>query len=218
MGISGWIIDAGMLWKFHQFVIIVLIWQKKQVRQYQPCYLSCSPGQKVAMFSFRSSYQTPFKEIGRKNDWLKTIVLWLFRWFSSTATKSAVWEWTTSVPSHPDPRRTCTQASVCLPILLSTGMSSQQPFAVLPAGGVFSSETSESRIREWNQRSRQLRNGELPIKYLWQHNEAGGKNSDRLNRLKLRDYGVKILLYWRKTRNCNTCCWMLQQLVSQGWK
>lgn len=165
------------------------------------------------MFSFSSSYQTPFKEIHRKNNWLKTIILCLFRWFSFTATKSAVWESTTSVPSHPDPRRTCTQASACLPIRLSTGTSSQQPFAVLPDGGAFSLETSESRIRERNQRSRQLRTGELPIKYLWQHNEAGGKNSDRLNSLKV--YWVKILLYWCNTRNCNTC-WMLQQLVSRG--
>lgn len=157
---------------FFQLVIIVFISQKKQVRQYQPCYLSCSPGQKVVMFSFRSSSQTPFREIDRKNNWLKTIVLCLFRWFSSTATKSAAWESTTSVPSHPDPRRTCTQASACSPILLSTGMCSQQPFAVLPDGGAFSSETSESRTREWKQRSRQLRNGEVPIN---QHNEAGGK-------------------------------------------
>lgn len=143
----------------------------------------------------------------------------MFRWFTSMATKSAVWESTTSVPPVPVSRRTCTQASVCLPILLNTGTSSQLLFAVWPDGEAFSLETSESRSMEWKQcfpDSSEVENCQYPCYSIRKELEIILIDKTRWNWIpkvlavqEIREYFI-ILMY---IRNCNTCCWMLVQFT-----
>lgn len=161
----------------------------------------------------------------QKNNWLKTNLLSLFRSFSSMATKSVVWESMTSVPSTPVSRRTCTLASVCLPILLNTGTSSLPPFAVWLDGGAFSLETSESRSREWKlcvpdsseiktcQYHRYSIRKELEITLI---DKTRWNCISKVLAIQEMRENVIILVY----RNCSTCCWMVVQVTHKlsAWR